>query len=100
MRELQFSTNETTELFTQAVNHPIPREIICRLQESTEGWPVGIRLAALALQRAPRCASTDLRVHLPHSAVPLQLPLHAHWGACLRHARQLQGRWVPRGASL
>jgi LuxR family maltose regulon positive regulatory protein len=50
MRDLEFSSEETGAFFRQAVGKEIDPEIIQQLQKNVEGWPVGVHLAALALQ--------------------------------------------------
>lgn len=50
VRDLKFSSEDTLALLAQTINHPLQVSNIQRLQDSTEGWPVGIRLAALALE--------------------------------------------------
>ena len=49
MRDLGFSSDDTLAFLAQTINYPLQATNIQRLQDSTEGWPVGIRLAALAL---------------------------------------------------
>ena len=50
MRELMFSVEETRDLMTQSGLDGIDQSTVGRLQERTEGWPAGIRLALLASQ--------------------------------------------------
>ncbi|MDJ0957426.1 MAG: LuxR C-terminal-related transcriptional regulator [Arenicellales bacterium] len=50
MDDLRFSVEETLSFLRQATTQSIPLSALNRLHDSTEGWPVGIRLAALALQ--------------------------------------------------
>ena len=49
MRDLKFSSEDTLAFLTQVISYPLDTSNIQRLQDSTEGWPVGIRLATLAL---------------------------------------------------
>ena len=49
MRDLKFSSEDTLAYLAQTIDLPLQAVNIQRLQNSTEGWPVGIRLAALAL---------------------------------------------------
>ncbi len=49
MRDLKFSSEDTLAYLAQTIDIPLQAVNIQRLQDSTEGWPVGIRLAALAL---------------------------------------------------
>jgi LuxR family maltose regulon positive regulatory protein len=50
IKDLAFSSDETLTFFRQAVGHSVDASTIDRLHEHTEGWPVAIRLAALALR--------------------------------------------------
>jgi len=49
VRDLQFSSEDTLAFLAQTIRYPLQVANIERLQSRTEGWPVGIRLAALAL---------------------------------------------------
>jgi LuxR family maltose regulon positive regulatory protein len=51
--DLRFSAGESEEFLRQAVNVPLQPDTIARLAARTEGWPAGLRLAALALQSRP-----------------------------------------------
>jgi LuxR family maltose regulon positive regulatory protein len=46
---LHFSVEETQIFLEQALSFPLPSELARRLTERTEGWAVGVHLAALAL---------------------------------------------------
>jgi len=48
--DLRFDVSETKTFLHKALSLNISPEIITRLQERTEGWPAGLRLAALSLQ--------------------------------------------------
>lgn len=50
MTELQFTPDEATTFFNQRMALGLPPEAIKLLVERTEGWIVGLHLAALALQ--------------------------------------------------
>lgn len=50
MQSLAFSSKETRAFLKQAANQDIPPAALARLQESSEGWPAALRLAALALR--------------------------------------------------
>jgi len=49
LRDLKFSSAETGTFIRTATNRSIAAEIIEALQNKTEGWPAGLRLAMLAL---------------------------------------------------
>ncbi len=53
-RELAFSAAEAANLLQGIVGEPLGPEAIHVLWEQTEGWAVGLRLAALSLQKAGR----------------------------------------------
>jgi len=48
--DMRFSLSETQAFLRQAVAFPISTEVIAHLEARTEGWAVGLRLLALALQ--------------------------------------------------
>lgn len=50
-RDLQLSPRETALLLERCTGRAVDRALLDRVQLSTEGWPVGVRLAALALRR-------------------------------------------------
>ncbi|MEH6593249.1 MAG: LuxR C-terminal-related transcriptional regulator [Halioglobus sp.] len=50
MLDLKFSDEETGTFVRASTNQPITTRLITELQNKTEGWPVGLRLATLALQ--------------------------------------------------
>ena len=68
-RDLKFSSEDTLAYLAQSINTPLQVENIQRLQDSTEGWPVGIRLAADKGFGfiTPEDGSKDLFVH--HSEI-------------------------------
>jgi LuxR family maltose regulon positive regulatory protein len=49
MRDLAFNRAETLEFMRNKLGDAITEEALVRLYERTEGWPVGLRLAALAM---------------------------------------------------
>ncbi len=49
--DLRFSTSEATEFLNQAMKLDLSTDDIVALETRTEGWIVGLQLAALALQR-------------------------------------------------
>ena len=51
-RDLRFSGEEAVELFHRALSVSLPAELVARLEERTEGWAAGLRMAAIALQQA------------------------------------------------
>lgn len=51
-RDLRFSGEEAVELFHRALPVPLSPELVARLEERTEGWAAGLRMAAIALQQA------------------------------------------------
>ena len=50
MRDLMFTLFETTEFLEQSIGQTVGSNTLARLQEKIEGWPAGLRLAALALR--------------------------------------------------
>lgn len=48
--DLQFTGKETAAFLKRATGKKIESSIISRIQDRTEGWPVGLRLAAIALE--------------------------------------------------
>jgi LuxR family maltose regulon positive regulatory protein len=48
--DMRFSLSETQTFLQQAVPFPLSLEVIAHLRERTEGWAVGLRLLAFALQ--------------------------------------------------
>jgi LuxR family maltose regulon positive regulatory protein len=50
MRDLKFSSEDTLAFLELVIEQPLEASTIKKFQDSTEGWPVSIRLAALALQ--------------------------------------------------
>lgn len=51
--DLCFSLDETREFLEQSVSSPLAPGQVEKLAARTEGWPAGLRLAALALQSRP-----------------------------------------------
>jgi LuxR family maltose regulon positive regulatory protein len=57
---LRFTAAESTALVNNALDHPLGDRDIARLHERTEGWAVGLQLAALTLRdRADTSAFVD-----------------------------------------
>ncbi len=50
MTDLSFTTEEATDFFQQTIGLALPTNIITALEARTEGWIVGLQLAALSLQ--------------------------------------------------
>jgi len=48
--DLRFTTDEATEFLTEKLRLPIDRETAAVLEEKTEGWVTGLRLAGLSLR--------------------------------------------------
>ena len=48
--DLQFTEKETAAFLKQATGKKLDSLVVSRLQDRIEGWPVGLRLAAIALQ--------------------------------------------------
>jgi len=51
--DLRFTLEEVTQFFNQTMRLELAEETISTLEERTEGWVVGLQLAALALQNLP-----------------------------------------------
>ncbi len=49
-QDLRFTPQEAHQFFTQTTRSPMPAETLQALETRTEGWAVGLQLAALALQ--------------------------------------------------
>jgi len=49
LKDLRFSTQESTYLLTQASNGKLSEDLAGQLNQTIEGWPVALRLAILAL---------------------------------------------------
>ena len=58
-RDLRFTGDEVAELFQRVLPDTLDADLLGRLEERTEGWAAGLRMAALALQQAedPRRAA-------------------------------------------
>jgi LuxR family maltose regulon positive regulatory protein len=50
--DLRFDLAETIQLLTARLDGRVNADLCARLQESTGGWPLGLQLAAAALERA------------------------------------------------
>jgi len=70
MRELKFSSEDTLAFMAQTIDFPLQANHIQRLQDRTEGWPVGIRLVTLALKHQDNIE--DYLNHFNSGALPLQ----------------------------
>ncbi len=70
MRELKFSSEDTLAFMSQTIDYPLQANNIQRLQDRTEGWPVSIRLATLALKHQDNIE--DYLNHFSSDARPLQ----------------------------
>jgi len=55
--DLRFTTQEATKFFNQAMDLGLSDENIAALENRTEGWIAGLRMAALSLQGRPDTAS-------------------------------------------
>ena len=70
MQDLKFSSEDTLAFMSQAIDFPLQANNIQRLQDRTEGWPVGIRLVTLALKHQGNIE--DYLNHFSSNARPLQ----------------------------
>jgi LuxR family maltose regulon positive regulatory protein len=52
-QELSFSLEEATSFLTHTLPQPPSHDLVATLHRYTDGWPVGLRLATLALQGYP-----------------------------------------------
>lgn len=50
--DLRFGRDEAAAFFAQILDHPLEDGTLAVLEQHIEGWPVGLRLAALSLRRA------------------------------------------------
>jgi len=50
VQQLAFTVEETRKFIHQDLGDEISEQVITRLQESTEGWPAGLRLVTLAMR--------------------------------------------------
>ncbi len=61
-QDLRFSLEETLAFLRRTLNPQIDEAVAALLKEKTEGWPAGLRLAALSLRRNDGAAGlTDLQ---------------------------------------
>ena len=51
--DLRFTQDEAQQFFNQSMNLELPEKTINTIEVRTEGWAVGLQLAALALQNLP-----------------------------------------------
>ena len=70
MRELKFSSEDTLAFMAQTIDFPLQANNIQRLQDRTEGWPVGIRLVTLTLAHQDNIE--EYLNHFSTDARPLQ----------------------------
>lgn len=56
---LRFTRSESGQFLAQTLSIPLAEETVTRLWERTEGWAVGLRLAALALQKGTTPAAMN-----------------------------------------
>lgn len=50
-RDLRFTQQETADFFNKVVEHEIDERVAVILEEKTEGWVTGLRLAALSMRQ-------------------------------------------------
>ncbi|MCC6170137.1 MAG: hypothetical protein IT329_23160 [Caldilineaceae bacterium] len=67
LRDLSFTLAETTDFLRQSLTVPPPAATIATLHERTEGWAVGLRLAALALRPQADYAAFAAQIEAEHS---------------------------------
>jgi LuxR family maltose regulon positive regulatory protein len=58
--DLRFTEHEAATLLQKVAGLPVPAEGIAALEARTEGWVTGLRLAAIALQRAASVPGGDV----------------------------------------
>lgn len=51
--DLRFDYHDTAALLTEIFDDPVEPEIVAAFEERTEGWPAGLRLAAISYQESP-----------------------------------------------
>ena len=83
--DLRFTREEAALFLNRVVNKPVTMETVDVLEESTEGWIVGLRLAALTLRRQAdqakfveafkHAGATDVRDYLLDEVLKRQSPL-------------------------
>ena len=57
---LRFTAAETDAFLRDALHTPLPADTVAQLQERTEGWAAGLRLAALSLQNRSAAEIEDV----------------------------------------
>lgn len=62
--DLQFTLPEATQYLAQKLSVPPAAPLLAELMEQTEGWIVGLHLAALALQSQPQQLQAAITTHL------------------------------------
>jgi LuxR family transcriptional regulator, maltose regulon positive regulatory protein len=82
--DLRFTRDEAAQFLSRVANKPIAPETVDMLEDSTEGWIVGLRLAALTLRRQSdqakfvqsfqQAGSTDVRDYLLDEVLQRQTP--------------------------
>jgi LuxR family maltose regulon positive regulatory protein len=59
MPDLQFAASDTALLFERCTGRAVSASLLKCLQQRSEGWPVGVRLAALALRDGGEAAELE-----------------------------------------
>lgn len=67
--DLRFTTNEAHTLLAHMLGHDVPRATVELLEETTEGWPAGLRLAGLSLHTAVDQEQFAKQFHATSTAV-------------------------------
>jgi LuxR family maltose regulon positive regulatory protein len=76
--DLRFTVSETLAVLSSVMGKPCPPDTAVRLHELAEGWPLGIRLAAVALHRGRElpsmltAASADIRRYFLDAVIERQ----------------------------
>jgi LuxR family transcriptional regulator, maltose regulon positive regulatory protein len=83
--DLRFTRDEAAQFLNQVIDKPVSIETVDVLEESTEGWIVGLRLAALSLRRQSdqakfieafrRAGAADVRDYLLDEVLQRQSPV-------------------------
>ena len=63
-----FSESEASQLLQDSVDLPLQSDVVEKIDRLTEGWPVGLKLAAISLQqnRNPEAVISQLSEQLDH----------------------------------
>ena len=76
--DLRFTVSETLAVLSSVMGRPCPPDTAVRLHEMAEGWPLGIRLAGVALHRGRElpsllsAASADIRRYFLDAVIERQ----------------------------